>query len=136
MAGTQNKGTLFFKSLLETSVTLQQAITVLPVSRVQSKDRVKAARNSSLPGKQKVGKEQSAGEQGTVLASELLIPSYRWPFQKTGDLEKPEQRECSNGATIKEHPILTFGTYHLTAGFSCFTLSPRQSNMCLKFFWK
>lgn len=121
--GTQNQDTLFLKPSLEASVTLQQATTMLPVCRVPSKDRVKAARNRvhNLKSRKWAKSNQlGAGHCTCIRITITQVTDGR--FRR--HLEKPEQRKCSYGVTTSEHPLLTFGTYHLTAGFSCFILSP------------
>jgi hypothetical protein len=68
--GTQNQDTLFLKPSLEASVTLQQATTMLPVCRVQSKK----PETEFTTSKAESGQRAISWEQGTVPASGLLLP--------------------------------------------------------------
>lgn len=113
--------------------TLQQATAMLPVPRVQSRAESKQPEVASATSKAQSGQRAISWGVGTALAPGLLLHKLQMAIQKTETGER-WQRKCSHAAHANAHPLQTFGTYYLTAGFSCFTLRPRQSKMCLRCF--
>lgn len=131
---TEQRHTLLLKSTLVASVILQQATAAMPMfSGCSQKDRVKAARNRLYHLQAEGGQRAVSQEVGALcLYQHYYYPSYRWPFQKTGDLEDKSQRKekVPVGSPLMNTPLLTFGTYHLTAWFACFSPPPPVNLKC------
>lgn len=126
--------TFFLKSLLEEAIgpcSKQQPCCLFPgcSRRAESKQPEVASATS----KAQSGQRAISWGVGTALAPGLLLHKLQMAIQKTETGER-WQRKCSHAAHANAHPLQTFGTYYLTAGFSCFTLRPRQSKMCLRCF--